>query len=71
VKFVFLHGSRDRIAEQLKQRRGRFMSPALLDSQFADLEEPEPSENVLTVELGDNPHELVEKIKTSLRERLR
>ena len=71
VKFVFLHGSRARIAEQLKQRHGHFMSPALLDSQFADLEEPEPSENVLTVELGDDPHELVEKIKTSLREQSR
>ncbi len=71
VKFVFLHGSRARIAEQLKQRHGHFMSPALLDSQFADLEEPEPSENALTVELGDDAHELVEKIKTSLREQSR
>ena len=71
VKFVFLHGSRARIAEQLKQRHGHFMSPALLDSQFADLEEPEPSENVLTVELGHDPHELVEQIKTSLREQSR
>ena len=68
VKFVFLHGSRARIADQLKQRRGHFIDPALLDSQFADLEEPGPSENVLTVGLGDGPRELVEKIKTSLRE---
>src|SRR5438105_700472 len=37
VKFVFLHGSRARIADQLKQRRGHFIDPALLDSQFADL----------------------------------
>ncbi len=71
VKFVFLHGSRTRIADQLKQRRGHFIDPALLDSQFADLEEPAPSENVLTVELRDNPDELVEKIKTSLREQSR
>ena len=68
VKFVFLRGSRARIAEQLKRRRGHFMNSKLLESQFADLEEPEPSENVLTVELGDDPHELVEKIKTGLRE---
>ncbi len=68
VKFVFLRGSRARIAEQLKHRRGHFMNSKLLESQFADLEEPEPSENVLTVELGDDPHELVEKIKTGLRE---
>jgi gluconokinase len=71
VKFVFLHGSRARIAEQLKHRRGHFMDPALLDSQFADLEEPGPSENVITIELGADPRDLAEKIKVSLRERTR
>ena len=68
VKFVFLRGSRDRIAEQLKRRRGHFVDPKLLDSQFADLEEPKPSEHAVTVELGDDPPELVQKIKASLRE---
>ena len=71
VKFVFLHGNHVRIAEQLKNRGGHFMNPALLESQFADLEEPTPSENVLAVELGDSPRDLVEKIKTSLREHSR
>ena len=71
VKFVFLRGSRDRIAEQLKRRRGHFVDPKLLDSQFADLEEPKPSEYAVTVELGDDPPELVQKIKMSLRERSR
>jgi gluconokinase len=68
VRFVFLRGDRARIAAQLRHRREHFMNPELLDSQFADLEEPTPSENALTVELGGDPHELVEKIKTSLRE---
>jgi gluconokinase len=71
VKFVFLRGDHARISEQLKQRPGHFIDPKLLDSQFADLEEPRPSENVLTVELGDSPRELVRKIKASLRERSR
>jgi len=71
VKFVFLRGSRDRIAEQLKRRHGHFVDPKLLDSQFADLEEPKPSEHAVTVELGDDPPELVQKIKMSLRERSR
>jgi gluconokinase len=66
VKFVFLHGSRARIAEQLKHRRGHFMDPALLDSQLADLEEPGPSENVITIELGREPGALVEEIKRKL-----
>ena len=66
VKFVFLHGSRARIADQLKQRRGHFIDPALLDSQFADLEEPESSEDMLTIELRGEPDELVEQIRQKL-----
>jgi len=66
VKFVFLHGSRAQIADQLKQRRGHFIDPALLDSQFADLEEPESSEDMLTIELTGEPDELVEQIRQKL-----
>jgi gluconokinase len=49
VKFVFLRGDYAVVEEQLRSRRGHFMNPALLKSQFADLEEPEPDENVLTI----------------------
>ena len=40
VKFVHLTGSRALIAERLKKRRGHFLPPALLASQFAILEPP-------------------------------
>jgi gluconate kinase len=43
------------------------MNPALLRSQFADLEEPKTDEDVLTIELGGTPRELVEEIKTKLQ----
>lgn len=66
VKFVFLRGDDALIAEQLRHRRGHFMNPDLLRSQFADLEEPEPDESVLTIELGRTPKELVEEIKAKL-----
>jgi gluconokinase len=66
VKFVFLHGTRARIADQASKRRGHFMNPALLDSQFADLEEPQSDEGALTIELGRTPEELVEEIKSKL-----
>lgn len=38
--FVYLHGSRDLIAGRLTRRAGHFFPAALLDSQFATLEEP-------------------------------
>ena len=66
VKFVFLRGDYALIEKQLHRRRGHFMSPALLRTQFAALEEPAPDEVVLTVELGRTPEELVEEIKTKL-----
>jgi gluconokinase len=66
VKFVFLRGDYALIAKQLRRRRGHFMNPALLRSQFADLEEPKSDEDVLTIELGRNPCELVEQIRRRL-----
>ena len=66
VKLVFLRGDYALVAEQLRHRRGHFMDPGLLRSQFADLEEPQPEEEVVTIELGRTPHELVKEIKTKL-----
>jgi gluconokinase len=66
VKFMFLRGDYALIAEQLRHRRGHFMNPDLLRSQFADLEEPEPDEGAITIELGRTPEELVEELKTKL-----
>jgi gluconokinase len=66
VKFVFLRGNYALIEKQLRQRRGHFMNPALLKSQFADLEEPGLDEDVLTIALGRTPEELVDEIKTRL-----
>ena len=66
VKFVFLRGDYALIERQLRRRRGHFMNPALLQSQFADLEEPHPDEDVLTIDLGRSPQELVDEIKVKL-----
>ena len=66
VKFVFLHGDYALIEKQMRQRRGHFMDPELLRSQFADLEEPQSDEHVLTIELGRIPQELVDEIKAKL-----
>ena len=67
VKFVFLRGNRRKISEQIQHRHGHFMNPALLNSQFEDLEEPQPSEHALLLELGPSPGDLVELIKTKLK----
>jgi gluconokinase len=66
LKFVFLRGDYALVEKQLRSRRGHFMNVALLQSQFDDLEEPQPDENVLTIQLGRTPQEIVEEIKTNL-----
>ena len=66
VKLVFLRGDHALIEKQLRNRRRHFMNPDLLQSQFDDLEEPQQGENVLTIELGRTPKQIVETIKTKL-----
>jgi len=66
VKFVFLSGDYALVEKQLRSRHGHFMNAALLQSQFDDLEEPKADENVLTIELGRTPEEIVESIKAKL-----
>ncbi len=67
VKLVYLLGDYALIERQLRQRRGHFMDPKLLRSQFADLEQPQPEEDVAVIKLGRSPLELVEEMKKKLR----
>jgi gluconokinase len=66
VKFVFLRGDYALVEKQLRSRHGHFMNAGLLQSQFDDLEEPQPDEHAITVGLGQTPEELVKEIKTKL-----
>ena len=62
VRLVYLHGSRELIRSRLAARRGHFFPSGLLDSQFADLQEPEPDEHPLVVEI-DQPPEAVARCR--------
>ncbi|MBV8925399.1 MAG: gluconokinase, partial [Bradyrhizobium sp.] len=49
VRLVYLEGTPAMIADRLSHRKGHFMPPGLLTSQFATLEPPTPDEHPLTV----------------------
>lgn len=66
VRLIYLKGDRELIAHRLAARHGHFMPATLLDSQFADLEEPGPDERPVVVSIGDPPHMLVERIMAAL-----
>src|SRR5580698_7740443 len=62
VQLVYLRGSRELIAARVAERRGHFMPPSLLDSQFETLEEPGPDEDPLTVDIGGSADEVADEI---------
>jgi gluconokinase len=66
VRVVFLEGSRELITRRLTARHGHFMRVEMLDSQFADLEPPEPGEAVTEVSVEPPPNEIVEAILRAL-----
>ncbi len=62
VWVVHLHGSKELIASRMERRKGHFMPPGLLDSQFATLEAPRHDERVLMVNIALPPQRVVEAI---------
>jgi gluconokinase len=66
VMFVFLAGSRATIAPRLAGRQGHFMPPSLLESQFADLEDPQPDEPSIRVDIGPTPAVIARRILRTL-----
>jgi gluconokinase len=62
VQLVYLRGARELIAGRMASRHGHFFRSAMLDSQFADLEEPMPDEGVITVSVEGTPADVVDAI---------
>jgi gluconokinase len=63
VRFVFLRGDAELIADRLRSRHGHFAGEAILASQLADLEEPE---NAVTVSIATSPDKIVAEIRKQL-----
>jgi gluconokinase len=63
-RLVYLRGSKSVIAPRLAGRHGHYMNPALLDSQFATLEEPA---SAIVVDIDDMPEAIVAEVGRQLR----
>jgi gluconokinase len=64
VKLVYLKVDEGLIRQRLRRRRGHFMNPSLLESQFTTLEEPD---NALWLDGSRSPEEVVGTIRCLLR----
>jgi gluconokinase len=63
ARFVFLDGDIELIRARLAARKGHYMNPKLLDSQFAILERPP---DALRLDVAASPDMLVERIRKEL-----
>jgi len=66
VALVYLKGSYDLIHARLAARHEHFMPVALLDSQFAILEEPAPDEHPIVVDVEGTPLAIAAEIAKRL-----
>jgi gluconokinase len=66
VRIVFLKGTEALIANRLAQRKGHFMPPGLLTSQFKTLQPPGPDENPVTVSIEPSVDAIIDDIVRQL-----
>ncbi|MCO5130839.1 MAG: gluconokinase [Xanthobacteraceae bacterium] len=66
ARIVFLDGDQALIAGRLAKRKGHFMPPGLLASQFATLEPPDAGEHVTTVPIDADVESIVDDIVRKL-----
>ena len=62
VRLIYLKGDRDLILQRLRERKGHFMPPQLLDSQLATLEEPAADEHAVVVDIDASVPAMVDAI---------
>ena len=68
VRIVFLDVSRDALTARLRGRHGHFFPAALLNSQLAILEPPQPGERLLVVaETGQPPAVIADQVMHRLQ----
>lgn len=66
VRIVQLTGPSELVAQRLAARRGHFMPPGLLDSQYAEFEPLDADEAGVAVNLADPPDRIADEILRAL-----
>ncbi len=69
VVLIYLRGTHTVIGKRMASRKGHFMPPSLLESQFATLEEPGPDENPIVVDVAPPPDAIVANVIKAMQER--
>jgi gluconokinase len=67
IRIVYLDGTKELIAERLRRRKGHFMPPGLLASQFKTLEPPTGDEHPIAVSIAASVEAIVDDVVTQLK----
>ena len=67
VRIIYLGGTQELIASRLAARKGHFMPPGLLTSQFKTLEPPGADEHPVTVSIDASVEAIVDDIVAQLK----
>ena len=67
VRIIFLNGTQELIAGRLAARKGHFMPPGLLTSQFATLQPPDANEHPVTVSIDAKVETIIDDIIRQLK----
>jgi gluconokinase len=63
VRFVYLKAAPDLIRARMQARTGHFMPASLIESQFADLEEPPLA---IVIDAAERPEQILDEIEAEL-----
>jgi gluconokinase len=66
IRLIYLKGTQALIADRLGRRKGHFMPPGLLTSQFTTLEPPADDERAVTVSIDGPVESIVDDILRQL-----
>lgn len=64
VRWIYLKGDQGTIRDRLNGRTGHFADPSILESQFADLEEPA---DAIVADIQGTPEEIVQDLLRQVR----
>ncbi|MGB1864462.1 MAG: gluconokinase [Candidatus Puniceispirillum sp.] len=66
IHFIYLDADRALIARRIAARKGHFMSPSLIDSQFATLEVPDDKEAASHIDASADKDTVIDRILAAI-----
>ncbi len=68
--FLYLNGNRATIQDRINNRTGHFMAPALLDSQFASMQDPMSEPDVYLIDVWSTLEQVIQQAREIINTQL-